>query len=93
MIERRPDIKFVLLSFDIRHTVYNGINIYYTDKPCRDGFEWHVEVEVPDMTVYDEQWYGLRQIYIHISMDEYVKIGSYHTDEIIIAGLKKAGLL
>jgi len=107
MIERRHNMTnptstaFVLLAFKIRHFTYNGTDIYYTRKETKQGYEWHVEVDVFDMKpCEDEAWYKLQTVIIDCTFDEYLRIeNNLQIDwldvqkRIILAGLRKSGLI
>lgn len=98
--DRKYGLDFVLLSFGIRQFEYNGLNVYYEQiESSSNGLEWHVEVDVPDMIMGDEQWYSLKEAHIRCSIETYSEIYNDNDNylktvqKIILAGLRKSGLI
>lgn len=101
-VRSSPDgmTKYILSTYDIHHFTYGDTDIYYKKSDAVDAYEWDVRVDEPDVSVNGDRLYLLRPVIIRCKNDVYfdtmVKkglMGSFLEEAIIIAGLKKKGLL
>lgn len=101
-VRSSPDgmAKYILSTYDIHHFTYGDTDIYYKKSDAVDAYEWDVRVDELDVRVNGDRLYLLRPVLIRCKKDVYfdtmVKkglMGSFLEEAIIIAGLKKKGIL
>lgn len=101
-LKSNPDIKttYILSTYDIHHFVHNRIDVYYKKTKDDDIYEWDVRVDEPDIKIEGKVAFLLKPIKIRCTNEVFCRIMvykglmGYQIDEaIIVAGLKKEGLL
>ena len=101
-LRSNPDTKtlYILSTYDIHHFVYKGTDVYYKKTKEDDTYEWDVRFDEPDIKIEGNLAFLLRPVKIRCTSEVFGKtmiykgLVGYQIDEaIIIAGLKKEGLL
>lgn len=89
------ELHYILTCFGIQHFTHDGHNIYWkTMDTYGDSFIWDVNFEDAWMSKDHNVCYKLINIKVRCKIEDYAKISSGNaTEKIIVAGLKKEGLL